>query len=455
MCGTCGDGWTAFCCTINSGRNSLPAGQLRRRLVEGRQRGLLLRRPPLHHRLQRHLPDPVLVPLLGRQLRRPAGLLQPVPLRPVPPGDRLLRPGRVPGRDLHAAVAVRPGVLDPHATDNATRTHGAACLTHQPSTPISQKYACPRRGRRLPRPRDPVGAQHARRHRPLRHLRGRAHLRQLVDQPAGDPRLAARQVARRQQHRRRLRLPDQRRRLDLRRDPLLPLPARVDLPLHQRLDLRRPRALLLRLPAVRRAEHQRLARLPHQRSHPQRRQARRLHQLPARSHLPPQPGDGGDPRGDLRQARGPRRGPRRPRARADQRHHPLRRPRPGLDLRARRRHLLHRPPPAPTACGATCSRPTSTTAGRPGAWATPPATAARSATVGASASPPSGARSTRPTPPAPTSSRHRCSPSTSTPAAPAAATATPRATRSGCPARASGRPSRAGPSRSSRPTCPS
>ncbi|MBX3314829.1 MAG: twin-arginine translocation signal domain-containing protein [Actinobacteria bacterium] len=26
LCGTCSDGWTAFCCTINSGRNSCPAG---------------------------------------------------------------------------------------------------------------------------------------------------------------------------------------------------------------------------------------------------------------------------------------------------------------------------------------------------------------------------------------------------------------------------------------------
>ncbi len=26
LCGTCGDGWTAFCCTINGGRNSCPAG---------------------------------------------------------------------------------------------------------------------------------------------------------------------------------------------------------------------------------------------------------------------------------------------------------------------------------------------------------------------------------------------------------------------------------------------
>ena len=26
MCGSCGDGWTAFCCTINGGRNSCPSG---------------------------------------------------------------------------------------------------------------------------------------------------------------------------------------------------------------------------------------------------------------------------------------------------------------------------------------------------------------------------------------------------------------------------------------------
>ena len=125
----------------------LPAGQLRRRLVEGRQRRLLLRRRPLHHRLQRHLPDAVRVPLLGRRLRRPAHLLQPVPLRPVPPGDLLLRPGRVPRRDVHPAVAVRPVVHDARArptTPPAPTAHPASPTTASPTSSGSTgRWAAP------------------------------------------------------------------------------------------------------------------------------------------------------------------------------------------------------------------------------------------------------------------------------------------------------------------------
>ena len=69
----------------------VPAGQLPGRLVEGRQLVVLRRQGPLLPRLQRHLPDVVHLLLPDRHLRQPAHLLQPVPLRPVPPGDRLRR----------------------------------------------------------------------------------------------------------------------------------------------------------------------------------------------------------------------------------------------------------------------------------------------------------------------------------------------------------------------------
>ena len=73
VCGTCSDGWTAFCCTINSGRNSCPPGSFVAGLVEGRQRRVLLRRGPLHHRLQRDLPHAVRLPVLGRRAATAGG----------------------------------------------------------------------------------------------------------------------------------------------------------------------------------------------------------------------------------------------------------------------------------------------------------------------------------------------------------------------------------------------
>ena len=58
---SCSAGYTVMCCTINNGRQRLPAGHLRGRLVEGRGLLLVLRRLPVHHRLQRDLLD-VLAP---------------------------------------------------------------------------------------------------------------------------------------------------------------------------------------------------------------------------------------------------------------------------------------------------------------------------------------------------------------------------------------------------------
>ena len=85
----------------------------------------------------------------GASLRRAPRLLQPVPLRPVPPGDLLLRAGRLPGRHLHAAVAATTRRARPTAlTDNRTATHGASCLAQRVRHRHRPEVPGPRRRRR-------------------------------------------------------------------------------------------------------------------------------------------------------------------------------------------------------------------------------------------------------------------------------------------------------------------
>ena len=88
----------------------LPARQHPCRLVEDRSLELLQRWPALHPRLQRQVRvvrlrgqrdlQPRLLqlrlPLRYRLVRPAPRVLQPVPVRAVPPGDRVRRPGRVP-----------------------------------------------------------------------------------------------------------------------------------------------------------------------------------------------------------------------------------------------------------------------------------------------------------------------------------------------------------------------
>ena len=82
-------------------QQQLSARDVRRWLVEGGQlRTVLWKRGSLLHRLQRGVRADVRLPLRQRELRRTQGLLQPVPVRPVPSGDRVLRADRLPGGHL-------------------------------------------------------------------------------------------------------------------------------------------------------------------------------------------------------------------------------------------------------------------------------------------------------------------------------------------------------------------
>ncbi len=148
-------GWTVFCCTINNGRQRLPAGQLRRRLVEGRGLVLVRRRLPLHRGLQRvllqvhdgvrHL-EPVQLGLLELLVRlgvdgdlRPAtGVLQRVPLRPVQHPGEVQRRRPVPGRELR-----RRRTSGPTARPRAWSTTAPASTARRACPrwgPIEQRY---------------------------------------------------------------------------------------------------------------------------------------------------------------------------------------------------------------------------------------------------------------------------------------------------------------------------
>ena len=152
-----------MCCSINGGDEHVPARHDPRRLVEGRQLGVLRRRPALQHRLQRDVRScgcgssgicapgcqQLRLPLRHRFVRRAPRVLQPVPLRAVPPGGALRRRGRVPRR----SCARRRGSSTPRARprarpSNATALHDAPCL-HTTAASASRRCSrsAPRRHR--------------------------------------------------------------------------------------------------------------------------------------------------------------------------------------------------------------------------------------------------------------------------------------------------------------------
>ena len=175
----------------------LPAGQLRRRLVEGRQRRLLLRRGPLHHRLQRHLPHPVLVPL---RRRRRATAAAPAATSSATasatsrsPATARSSAGSPPAPRRGATTRRAPPPAPP---TTAPSTHGAPCLTTDCDTAIARKYDAARRHLRLPRRRR-IGREAAARRRgrwPPTPLPERRHLLDAPPRRPRGPRLAVPRV---------------------------------------------------------------------------------------------------------------------------------------------------------------------------------------------------------------------------------------------------------------------
>ena len=126
------------------GRQHLPAGQLRRGLVEGRRLVVVRRRLPLHRRLQRQLlevHDRVqrrhvrlqVLELLVRHrvdgdLRPAPGLLQRLPLRPVQHPDQVQRWGALPRRELRGRRTSATNCTTTSLSDNRTSEHSAPSL---------------------------------------------------------------------------------------------------------------------------------------------------------------------------------------------------------------------------------------------------------------------------------------------------------------------------------------
>ena len=115
----CRDGYTEFCCTINAGQNSCPPGSFPAdggaptspaSAMGPGTTSTACRTAADRCRGDGFCSGCVGVPLRGR-LRHAQGLLQLLPLRPVPSGDRGQRSDRMPGRLVRAAVRFRSGVL--------------------------------------------------------------------------------------------------------------------------------------------------------------------------------------------------------------------------------------------------------------------------------------------------------------------------------------------------------
>ena len=135
------DGWTVFCCTINGGHNSCPPGSFVGRLVEGRQRGVLLRRRPATSSTA------------TRAARRRAPATAPAAtcdgrrtccnqFRYGQCHQEIACYGPVVCR---VATCTPPWQYDPSctstsATDNATVNHGAPCLSNDCISDIERLY---------------------------------------------------------------------------------------------------------------------------------------------------------------------------------------------------------------------------------------------------------------------------------------------------------------------------
>lgn len=141
LCGTCTDGWTAFCCTINSGRNSCPAGSFVAGWWKADNAAYCCGAARYIIDCNATCPTQCNCRCSGASCDgRKTCCNQ---FRYGQCNTQIACYGPVVCR---VATCTPPWQYDPScttssATDNRTRDHGAPCLTTDCGTPIARKYA--------------------------------------------------------------------------------------------------------------------------------------------------------------------------------------------------------------------------------------------------------------------------------------------------------------------------
>jgi len=141
VCGTCSDGWTAFCCTINSGKNSCPPGSFIAGWWKADNAAYCCGAARYIIDCNASCPTQCSCRCAGGSCDNRRTCCN--QFRYGQCHQEIACYGPVVCR---VATCTVPWKYDPScstssATDNKTREHGAPCLTTDCGTPISQKYA--------------------------------------------------------------------------------------------------------------------------------------------------------------------------------------------------------------------------------------------------------------------------------------------------------------------------
>jgi uncharacterized protein with LGFP repeats len=140
VCGTCGDGWTAFCCTINNGANSCPPASFVAGWWKADGSAYCSGGPRYIIDCNATCPTQCACRCSGAACDGRRTCCN--QFRYGQCNQQISCYGPVVCR---VAICITPWTYDPACstrtlTDNATRDHGAACLSNQASTPIGRKY---------------------------------------------------------------------------------------------------------------------------------------------------------------------------------------------------------------------------------------------------------------------------------------------------------------------------
>jgi len=140
VCGTCGDGWTAFCCTINNGSNSCPPATFVAGWWKADGSAYCGGGPRYIIDCNATCPTQCSCRCAGAACDGRRTCCN--QFRYGQCNQQISCYGPVACR---VAICITPWTYDPACstrtlTDNRTADHGAACLTNQPSTPIARKY---------------------------------------------------------------------------------------------------------------------------------------------------------------------------------------------------------------------------------------------------------------------------------------------------------------------------
>ncbi len=140
VCGTCGDGWTAFCCTINNGSNSCPPASFVAGWWKADGSAYCSGGPRYIIDCNATCPTQCACRCSGAACDGRRTCCN--QFRYGQCNQQISCYGPVVCR---VAICITPWTYDPACstrtlTDNATADHGATCLTNQPATPIARKY---------------------------------------------------------------------------------------------------------------------------------------------------------------------------------------------------------------------------------------------------------------------------------------------------------------------------